>query len=450
MRLLQPKLLGLLSCVQMCKFFSHYGLRALLILYMVNQLQFSDSHSFGVNAVFIGLIELGGIFGGILADRFLGLRRSLFLGASILALGYFGLMVPNALFLALGLIILGGTLFGSNITALLGSAYSENDPRRERGFTLFYMIQNVGALISTLLCPLIATQFGFQWGFLIAALGMVVGVVALIWKRDLLPQERLPIQKKNALAVLPMMALILGMGILAIFKEEMALPFLPWITGGFFCFFAWKLLKEHTLSKSQVRQFLIYLGALILFFAAEEQICSSLVLFSERETNRALLGWEVPSSVIMAVNPVVIILFGTLISKFRAAIFTPFALVALSFGSVALLCLFHLAISFWGVIGMVAVVSLAELMVGPIVMSFASEVAAKGRSGMVMGMVPIAFSLAFLLGGGFSKMVAIEDQVTSLATYGAGFGKIALLTLIGGLVLQLLLRRMTREKYSIS
>ena len=89
-------------------------------------------------------------------------------------------------------------------------------------------------------------------------------------------------------------------------------------------------------------------------------------------------------------------------------------------------------------------------MVGPLVSSIASEVAAKGRPGTVMGMVPIAFSLAVLLGGGFSKMVAIEENGVSLAIYGAGFGKIALLTLVGGIILQLLMNRLAHAKPSIS
>lgn len=440
MRSQQPKILHLLSFVQMCKFFSHYGIRALLVLYMVNYLHFSDSHAFGVNAVFLGLVELGGIFGGIIADRYLGLRPALMLGGSLLGVGYGCLILKKGLFLSLGMTILGGSLFSSTITALLGSAYAENDPRREKGFTIFYMMQNLGALISTLLCALIATHYGFHLGFLVASIGMLVGVLTLFWQRDLLPKLNDTLKKKHQVVLFPLLLLFLGIGFLAVMSEKIVLPFLPWITVSVFCFFAIRLLKEPNLSKDHVRKMLIYLGGLILFFAAEDQICSSLILFSERETNRTLFGWTIPSSVIMSVNPVVIILFGTLVARLRAQIITPLALVAISFGSLALLCLFHIGLSFFGVIAMVTIVSLAELMVGPFVSSIASEVAAKGNPGMVMGMVPIAFSLAFLLGGGFSKMVAIEENAASLTTYGVGFGKIALLALGGGILLQILMQ----------
>ncbi|MFC2049303.1 peptide MFS transporter [Chlamydiota bacterium] len=450
MSLQQPRILGLLSFVQMCKFFSHYGLRALLVLYMVNQLRFSDSHAFGVNAVFCGLVELGGIFGGILADRYLGLRRAMVLGGTILAVGYASLILEKGLFFSLGMIILGGSLFSSNITALLGSAYSENDPRREKGFAIFYMMQNLGALISTLLCAIVATQYGFHLGFLVASVGMVVGVTTLFWRRELLSQLDLGPKGKPSLILVPIVLLMLGVGFVAVGNESIILPFLPWLTVGIFCFFAIRLMQDPKLAKGQVRKLLIYLGGLILFFAAEDQICSSLIVFSERETERTLLGWTIPSSVIMTVNPIIIILFGTLIARLNARFITPFILVAISFGSLALLCLFHLSVSFLGVMAMVTIVSLAELMVGPLVSSIASEVASKDKPGMVMGMVPIAFSLAFLLGGGFSKMVAIEESSLSLVTYGEGFGKIALLTLIGGVLLQLLIKRLVNAKRAVS
>jgi proton-dependent oligopeptide transporter, POT family len=450
MNVQQPKILRLLSFVQMCKFFSHYGLRALLVLYMVNQLQFSDSHAFGVNAVFCGLVELGGIFGGILADRYLGLRRALMLGGIFLGVGYVSLILEKGLFFSLGMIILGGSLFSSNITALLGAAYSENDPRREKGFTIFYMMQNLGALISTLLCAVIAIQYGFYLGFLVASIGMMVGIATLFWRRDLLSKLDRGSQDKPALILAPIILLILGIGFLAVGNEGIILPLLPWITVGIFCFFAIKLMQAPKLTKWEVKKLLIYLGGLILFFAAEDQICSSLIIFSERETERTLFGWTIPSSVIMSVNPIIIILFGNLIARLKVRFIIPFVLVAISFGTLALLCLFHVPASFLAVIAMVMIVSLAELMVGPFVSSIASEVAAKDKPGMVMGMVPIAFSLASLLGGGFSKMVAVEENSLSLMTYGAGFGKIALLTLIGGMLLQLLIKRLINAKRSVS
>ena len=190
-----------------------------------------------------------------------------------------------------------------------------------------------------------------------------------------------------------------------------------------------------------MRTLLVYLGAMILFFAVEDQICSSLVVFSERVADRTVLGWTVPSSALISVNPVIILLLGALVAKMRFRLSVPFILVALSFGALAFVCFKEISLSFFGVMGMVSLISIAELMIGPVVYSYASEVAAKGKAGMVMGMLPIAFSLAFLLSGSFSKMVAINESGSSLFIYGSGFAKIAVIVLIGGLFLEILMKR---------
>ena len=175
MKAIDSKILTLLSLVQMWKFFSHFGVRILLVLYMVNHLHYSDTHAFGINAVFCGLVELGGIFGGIIADRYLGLKKSVFMGGWLLVVGYFGLFSEAGLFISMGLIITGSSLFSSNIAALLGLIYTENNSRRKKGFTIFYMMQNLGALIATIICGCIASQYGFRWAFAIASSGMIIG-----------------------------------------------------------------------------------------------------------------------------------------------------------------------------------------------------------------------------------------------------------------------------------
>ena len=117
---------------------------------------------------------------------------------------------------------------------------------------------------------------------------------------------------------------ILIIGAIGVSSEKIVLLFLPWITGGILLFFAMRLLKDKRWEREQVYTLLIYLGGLILFFAVEDQICSSLLLFAERETHRTLLGWTIPSSFITSINPIVILLFGALLAKRRAQMVTPF------------------------------------------------------------------------------------------------------------------------------
>jgi proton-dependent oligopeptide transporter, POT family len=444
---MRSKILTLLSCAQMCKFFSHFGVRTLLVLYLVEHLHYSDSRAFGINSVFCGLCELGGIFGGIIADRYLGLKKGMLWGGWLLCIGYLSLVFESFFFLSMGLVITGASLFSGNITAMLGLAYAENDPKRKKGFTIFYMMQNLGALISTLICGFIATHYSFRWGFAVASIGMVIGnLILFIYRKALHTFEEAPIKVERMMRSTLAWLAILTLGTLGVWSEKIVLLILPWLTAGVLLFFVIRLLKESKWPQEQVYTLFIFLAGLILFFAVEDQICSSLLLFAERETERTLFGWKIPSAFITSMNPIVILLLGTWVAKRRAQMITPFILTSCAFGVLALLCLLNINCSIFGVMGAVTIISIAELMIGPLVLSTTSELAAKGSPGRVMGMVPIAFSLAFQLSGGFSKMVAIEDRSLSLQIYGTGFGVVAFLMLLSGLTMQLLMRRFSDEK----
>ncbi|MGL5263456.1 MAG: oligopeptide:H+ symporter [Candidatus Rhabdochlamydia sp.] len=451
MKAIDSKILTLLSLVQMWKFFSHFGVRVLLILFMVNNLHYSDTRAFGINAVFCGFVELAGIFGGIIADRYLGLKKSIYIGGWLLLGGYGALFFETSFFLAMGLIITGSSLFSSNITALLGLVYVEDDSKRKKGFTIFYMMQNLGALLSTIICCFIASQYSFRLAFAIASSGMLLGNLMLFMYRGLLQNlKEIPKNKEQMLMATILGSLILVVGTLGVWFERMLFVFLPWITVALLLFFVIQLLNDTKYPRKQIYQFLVYLSGLILFFAVEDQICSSLLLFSERETSRMLFGWMIPSSFITIINPIVILLFGTFIAKRHSQMVIPFVLTGGSFGILSIFCLLKLNCSIFGIMGMVAIISLAELMIGPLVLSYTSKIAGKGNSpGMIMGMLPIAFSLAFQLSGGLSKMVAIENRSFSLQTYGSGFGLIALILLIGGSLMQFFIKRYADEKSSI-
>jgi POT family proton-dependent oligopeptide transporter len=308
------------------------------------------------------------------------------------------------------------------------------------------MIQNVGALASTFLCGLIAGRYGYQAGFAFAASGMVIGFFAFLLGGRLLkglegrPAQRIPIWW------IPILGVIFVFSFFAMKFEDIALPCLPWATATVFIFFSYKLLKSQEIPKEKSRLLLLYLVGMILFFAVEDQICSSLVIFAERVSQRSIGGWAIPSSILITINPMVILLFGALIAKVRFPLSIPFFLAAFAFGLLAFFCFKHLPFSIFTMMGIVSLISIAELMVGPVIYSYASEVAAKGKAGPVMGMLPVAFSLAFLLSGKFSKMVAIDETQSTFFIYGTGFAKIALIVLLGGVVLELLKKRFTNAK----
>src|SRR5690348_14292917 len=138
----QPKAVYMLSFVDLWNRFSHYGMRALLVLFMIKVLQFSDAAAFGIYTTFCALDKCGAIFGGWIAEKFLGLRRAVFWGGWLVAGGHLCLSF-NQFFLGLLLLIIGSSLFTTNIIALVGYFYQVDDERRSSGFTLFYMSINI-------------------------------------------------------------------------------------------------------------------------------------------------------------------------------------------------------------------------------------------------------------------------------------------------------------------
>lgn len=443
----QPRALYLLFFVQMWECFSYYGMRALLVLYMINKLGFSDLQAYGIYALYCSLSELGGIAGGYLADKFLGLRSTIFLGGWIMALGHFSMAMEGFhlvfFYLGLSLIIIGSCLFSTNISALLGEYYEGDDPRREEGFTLFYVGINIGALLASLICGIIGEVYGWHYGFGLAAFGMLLGNFALYGFRGILqgkgtrPEASQSHQRNLSYFGI---ALMVPLCIVVLLWESTIVAFLPFLCIGCLCFIGWKLMQTKMFAMSQLVILGIALLSLAIFYSAEEQIGSSFMVLSERYADRLFLGFEIPNSILLSFNPLTVILGGTLLSRLMkhsskgmmvmrmaAGLF----LAAVVFAIIAAFCFFP---GEGGKISIVVLlvgtifISIAELLIGPTAYAYCSEIAPPSLKGVTMGLVPLGFSLAELIGGVWSKMMALEEGeeiLPSLALYGEGFGNIA-------------------------
>lgn len=178
-----PKGLFYLFFAELWERFSFYGMRALLVLYMVNDLFVNlanpDAIAFGIYAAYGALVYATPVIGGMVADRLIGFRRAIMLGAILMALGHFALAVEQPLFFygALALLIVGNGFFKPNISTLVGTLYREGDPRRDAGFTIFYMGINIGAALSPLVCGWLGAEFGWHYGFGAAGVGMLIGLI---------------------------------------------------------------------------------------------------------------------------------------------------------------------------------------------------------------------------------------------------------------------------------
>jgi POT family proton-dependent oligopeptide transporter len=174
--------------VEMWERFSYYGMRALLVFYMTKDfLHYEDSTANTVYGAYTSLVYMSPLFGGMLADRLLGQRRAVILGGLLMAAGHFMMTIENrwAFFTALALLICGNGFFKPNISTIVGSLYPPGSPKRDGGFTIFYLGINLGAAIAPLLCSLVAEAYGRHWGFGLATAGMLTGVALFVAPRGL-------------------------------------------------------------------------------------------------------------------------------------------------------------------------------------------------------------------------------------------------------------------------
>lgn len=173
-----PKGLFYLFFAELWERFSFYGMRAMLILYMTDQLLYSDKMSFGIYAAYGSLVYATPLIGGMLADKILGYEKAIILGGILMALGHFCLAIETPIFfyLSLGLICVGNGLFKPNISSFVGSLYAQGDKRRDAGFTLFYLGINLGGMIAPFLCAWVAATYGWHYGFALAGIGMLIGL----------------------------------------------------------------------------------------------------------------------------------------------------------------------------------------------------------------------------------------------------------------------------------
>jgi proton-dependent oligopeptide transporter, POT family len=218
-----PRGLSFLFATEMWERFSYYGMRALLVLYLVKYVLLPEHSSqviglatlkggletiFGpleaqpfasqIYGTYTALVYLTPVFGGLLADRVLGQRKTVVIGASLMAIGHFMMAFEPLLLFALLTLILANGLFKPNISTQVGGLYPPGDPRRDRAFSIFYVGINVGAFIAPLICGTLGQRVGWHYGFAAAGVGMVLGLIFYLLNQDKLPVEPLPTESKSA------------------------------------------------------------------------------------------------------------------------------------------------------------------------------------------------------------------------------------------------------------
>lgn len=178
-----PTGLFTLFFAEMWERFSFYGMKALLLFYMIKGfLGYGDRSAYAILGAYAALVYMTPFFGGMIADQLIGSRRAVILGGLLMAAGHLMMTVENdvAFFMALGLLITGNGFFKPNISTIVGSLYPERSPKRDSGFTIFYMGVNLGAGIAPLLCGYVGETLGWHYGFGLATVGMVAGIAVFV------------------------------------------------------------------------------------------------------------------------------------------------------------------------------------------------------------------------------------------------------------------------------
>jgi len=419
-----PRGLSTLFFTEMWERFSYYGMRGFLILYMTKALGFTDPHAGAVYGNYVGSVWLAAIFGGVIADRWLGHYRSVLLGGTIIALGHFTLALHALPFFyaGLSLIVLGTGLLKPNVSTLVGALYEQGDERRDAGFSVFYMGINLGALLGPLVAGKLAEGVDWHLGFACAGVGMTLGLAQyVLGRRRLAPAiERLAARPGPA-AVSPGLA--------------------PGVSHGGFTAADWK----------RMTAVVVFFAFASLFWGAYEQAGSTLNLFADRYVHLELLGIKLYASWFVSIQAAFVILlspaFAWLWVKLgprQPSSPAKFALALLFVGLAFVLLMPAGAIAQGGVrispLWLVAVYfieELGELCLSPVGLSVVTKLAPKQVVGLMMGV----FFLSNALGNKLAGWSAGFISTTPLPTL---FGVTAGVTLGAAAVMVVLIKPVQR------
>lgn len=325
----QPPGLAVIFFTEMWERFSYYGMRALLVLYLVNSLHYKREDALEIYGTYTGLVYVTPLIGGWIADRWLGMRKAAVIGAVVMMLGHFAMAVPSLLHVALGLLIVGNGFFKPNTSSMVGELYDgRDDPRRDGGYSIFYMGINLGAFLSPFICGTLgeSPNWGWHYGFASAGVGMLLGLLTLMTFQGVLGRAGLregqePIGLKNApeiviwalasigvvyagLAIGPMLSglswavkLVLALVLIA------AAIWLPGMVGK-------QQDKGNKLTAAEWQRVIAIIVVTmfsIFFWMGFEQAGGSMNLFADKQTARTMLGFEVPASWFQSINALAIL-----------------------------------------------------------------------------------------------------------------------------------------------
>ena len=440
-----PKGLYFLFFTEMWERFSYYGMRAIFILFMTKVLLMKDAEASEIYGSYTGLVYLTPLLGGYLCDKFLGNRRSIVIGGLLMAIGQFFMFFSasvganggvSLMWMGLTAIIIGNGFFKPNISTMVGQLYPANDRRIDSAFTIFYMGINLGAFFS----PLVCGSVDFKWGFFIAGVGMLIGLVAfvLFQKKYLISEEGkeigLPVKKLDAKSIAMIIGSIAIIFFMLNFKQmfKSDVDIISYLIYGAMILMPVLILTDKSLTKVEMQRIIVIfiLAFFVIFFwGAFEQAGASLTLFADRQTDRNLFGWEMPASYFQSVNPLAVIALAPLFSIIWGFLYVRklepsspkkmaigLTLVALGYLVIAIAVKglgMEDKVSMWWLIGLYIIHTMGELCLSPIGLSMVSKLAPLRLSSLMMGTWFLANAAANKFAGTLSALIPPTPEAGS-------------------------------------
>ncbi|MDQ6707188.1 MAG: peptide MFS transporter [Acidobacteriota bacterium] len=330
-----PRGLSTLFFTELWERFSFYGMRGLLILSMTRTaetggLGFTVAKAGAIYGLYTAMVYLMGVPGGWIADRMLGQRRAVLYGGVIIALGHYSLALPgaNTFYLGLVLVVIGTGLLKPNVSTMVGQLYQVNDPRRDAGFSIYYMGINIGSFVAPLLCSYLGENINWHYGFGLAGAGMTFGVIQYTLGAKNLSEKSLPPRQepreewrmKLMLAIAAIVAVLAAVllfsgalsGIMSITAQQISDAFGIVLIAVVAGVFGWLLFgaKWTAVERRRLIAIFVLFIAATLFWSLYEQAGSTLNLFADRSTDRTLGGMfpdKFPAGWFQSLNPLFVI-----------------------------------------------------------------------------------------------------------------------------------------------
>lgn len=333
-----PKGLYVCFATELWERFSFYGMKFLLLLYLTKYHLFEDAAGLEVLGSYAALVYAMPVLGGLLADRYLGMRKAVVFGGILLALGHLGMAFEGeqarslagrvtrdegalqVFYFSLALIVMGVGFLKPNISTIVGQLYSKDDPRRDPGFTIFYMGINIGAFSATLLCGYLGETYGWRYGFGAAGIGMVIGLVTFLRGQKHLrglaePRDLQKLSAKSPLGLSFELTIYLG-ALAAVFVIWQMLQFhaavgmlLNAMSLAVLATLTWFLtVKCDPIERSRMIVLMILTLSTVVFWSLFEQGAASMTLYADRVMDRNVLGFELTASQFGSLNSLFIFL----------------------------------------------------------------------------------------------------------------------------------------------